>query len=474
MSKSVAVSLLVLVSGYGAAQVPYSTVPDWRSTDQHYATGGAVADLNNDGWPDLVVSNGNDMRSEKNGVFMNVGGTFATTPTWESNDLGKHGHLAVGDYDNDGWLDVAVTVLNPASGAPGVKVYRNVGGVLTPLPVWTSSNSFYGWHADWGDVDLDGDLDLLVGSSDAYGSGRWKNFIYFNNGGVLETTPSWQSVDTRNLDDMEFCDVDGDGDLDVVAAGSQTCNWVYRNTGGVLSSVPDWQSTDNTNQMANTLVVGDVTGDGRPDFVMSDNNQVGGGSGDFKLYRNNATGAFETTPGWRYHDGYVSGLALADVNNDGRLDLATGAWWGKTRIFLNTGTGFGNTPSWNSNPTQVVEAIAFGDINRDGLVLNAEWKDPYTGQTRPAPLAQAQSIRIGAVNRKLFKLDHQPIESAVQILVDSRVLARADYTVDLRRGYVTLKSAPTRTIRIDSVSSTKLDMFVTDWENNGNVVYLWK
>jgi len=447
----------------------YKTTPDWISSDKHYATGGAFADINNDGWLDFVVSNGNDMLKEKVTVYYNAGGVLQSSPGWQSADAKYHGHLAIGDVNQDGWLDVAVAVL-VAQGGPGVKLYLNQGGVLSSTPSWSSSNSFYGWHVALGDPDSDGDLDLLIGSSDAYGGQKWKNFIYFNVGGSLQTTPGWQSNDNNHLDHMEFCDVDDDGDQDVVAIGSWTYNFIYRNNGGVLSTIPDWQSTDNGSQFANTLAVGDVTGDGKPDMVMSDNNQLGGGTGKFKLYRNLGNGYFEQTPGWSYYVGYVSGLALADVNADGMLDFAGGAWWNKIRIFLNNGSGFNTTPSWISSNSLVVEAICFGDLNRDGLVTKQERKDIYTGKTVTYWDA-SPFLQIRNTPRKLFYLDHQPIEKILKVVVDGKTLSQTEYCANLLNGWISLKNAPSRSVLIEYVYSTKLDMGVTDWDNGGNLVY---
>lgn len=466
-------SFFWLAAAVVMAQAPYNTNPDWRSLDRRYATGGAIADINGDGWPDVVVSNGNDMRTERNGVYISNAGVLPTSPTWESGDAAKHGHLFVADYDNDGDQDVAVALLNPLSSEPGIKIYRNDGGTLTSTPAWRSAASFYAWHPSWGDFDLDGDLDLLIGSSDAYGGRRWQNFIFINRGGVLDTTPGWSSADNRHLDHMEFADVDDDGDLDVVAIGSGTSNWIYRNNNGVIDTVPDWNSLDNTRQFANTLAIGDVTGDGRLDLIMSDNNQLSGGSGRFKLYRNNGAGSFEQTPGWSYFDGYVSGVALADLNNDGRLDLATGAWWDNTRIFMNTGSGFASSPTWNSSARQVVEMIAFGDINRDGLTTVREFKNINTGRTIRGPIPFGNPIQ-RAPGRKLYRLDRMPIERVVRVIVDGRVLARGDYSVNLPNSTITVAQAPLSSLSVEYVYSRKLDMLVTDWENNGNYVYLWR
>ncbi len=440
---------LAIVSGMcGWAQLPYNTSPDWRSADRHYATGGLFADINGDGWLDFVVSNGNDMRRERVAVYYNINGVLETTPSWESSDTGYHGHLTVGDINGDGWLDVVVAVLLPQGGA-GVKLYLNQGGTLSSAPNWVSAVSFYGWHPALGDPDADGDLDLAIGGFWPYGSGQTRHFIFFNRNGMLETTPSWEVTTVRDVAHMEFGDVDRDGDLDLIAIARQG-NLIFRNQNGVISTTPDWVSTDNNRQFANTLALGDVTGDGYLDLIMSDNNQLSGGSGYHKLYRNLGTGVFESIPSWRYYDGYVSGVALADVNGDGRLDLAVGKWWGSIHLFLNTGTGLSSTPIWNSAVQPVAEAICFGDLNRDGIV-----RATYTS-------SQGQ---------KLHYLGHQPIERILQVVADGRSLSPAEYCYNLTNGWISLRNSPSQSLIVEYEYSTRLEMGVTDWDNRGNIIF---
>lgn len=208
------VMFTLLVSGFGfeaRAQLPYGFSPDWRSADRNYATGGQFADIDRDGWLDWVVSNGNDMRRERVAVYYNRGGVLETSPSWTSSDIAYHGHLTIGDLNQDGWLDVVVAILLP-EGGPGVKIYFNQQGRFSSSPDWVSTVSFYGWHPALGDPDGDGDLDLAIGGSWPYGSGQTRHFIFFNHNGVLESTPSWETVGIRDVAQFVFYDVDSDGD----------------------------------------------------------------------------------------------------------------------------------------------------------------------------------------------------------------------------------------------------------------------
>ncbi len=444
--------LLLIGLLHGArAQVPYPLTPDWRSADRFYATGGVFADLNNDGWLDFVVSNGNDMRRERVAVYYNQGGVLETTPSWTSNDIAYHGHLAVGDVNQDGWLDVAVAILLP-QGGPGVKLYLNQNGQLSPTPNWTSAVSFYGWYPSFGDPDGDGDLDLVIGGLWPYsGSGRQELFIFFNHNGVLERNPSWQVTDVLDAAHPMFADVDHDGDQDLMVI-ARNGNRLYRNHNGVISTTPDWISTDNNLQFANTMAIGELTGDGWFDMVMSDNNQISGGCGCFKLYQGVAPGTFTPNPVWSYYDGYVSGVALADIDGDGRLDLAVGKWWGPVRIFLNTGTGFGAVPDWTSSVSLVVEAITFGDLNRDGIRVRTE---------------QFQGDGV----RKLFSLAHRPLHRLLRVLADGEPLPLSAYCYQLTEGWLSLAQPPQESLVVEYEYSPLLEMGVTDWQRNGNIVF---
>jgi len=149
------------------SQVMFSQNPDWISTDlTSVSTGGAFADINKDGWLDFVVANGNDISRQKVVVYYNNGdGTFPTSPNWQSADIDYNGHVDVGDLNQDGWPDVAVSVyIGPSGfGSPGkVKLYLNNSGTLSSNPDWVSGDDVYTFSCAFGDADGDGDLDLAA------------------------------------------------------------------------------------------------------------------------------------------------------------------------------------------------------------------------------------------------------------------------------------------------------------------------
>jgi hypothetical protein len=447
--------VLASVAATAFSQVPFNPVPSWESIDKSsVSTGAALVDINNDGWLDLVVANGNDMQRQHLVVYLSQGGSLPLKPSWQSADSDYHGHLAIGDVNGDGFSDVAVSVylgLGGFGSLGGVKIYMNRNGTLESFPSWRSADSMYTFRCAFGDANGDGKLDLAVACGDDYTKTYQRNRMYFNLDTVLQRYPGWISDEVGASMCVTWGDIDNDGDLDLVFTnGGNFPNRIYINSGNSIATSAGWTSTDNS-RYGNTIVLGDTDGDGFLDLGVADNNQLGG-SGNLKIYHN-TSGVMSTTPFWQSYVGYGSSMAFADVNNDGQADLLAGVWWGGSRIYINQGGNFSNSPDWQSTPKSVVEKIAVNDVRKLGV-----------RDTREAH---------SAGGKKVFYLLHQPTYSVDDVAVGKEILPRSKYCYDLNDGWISLAGSPRDTVYVRYSYSCHLDFAVSNWDNDkGNYVFL--
>jgi hypothetical protein len=441
-----------------SAQVPFSTSPSWISTaNGYYSTGAAWADINKDGWPDLVISNGNDMARQRLVVYYNNNGTLPLNPSWQSNDIDYHGHLTVGDVNGDGFPDVAVSVYIGANGFSQkgkIKLYMNNNGTLSASPSWISQDSMYTFSCAFGDADNDGDLDLAVACGESYYNHPDRNRIYFNNNGTFAQLPGWQSSEISFGMDVAWGDFDNDGRLDLIFANeANQPNRMYKNFGDSIATVATWSSTDGS-RYANSVFISDVNNDGYLDAAISDNNQLGG-SGRFKIYLN-SSGTLSTTPFWQSSfSGYGSGINLTDIDFDGDNDLIAGGWWNPCWIYLNNNGSFNTSPQWTSNTNSVVEAIVFADYNNDGL-------DTVTWQFT------------GNGTKKMYYVQRKPIQRILNITVGNDTVMFSNYCSDMENGWISFKNTPSNgsLIKIKAVVSHSLDFAVSNWDpDKGNYIF---
>ncbi len=447
-----------------SAVVPLEVTPYYQSTPlSHIATGGGWADTNQDGWLDMVVANGNDISRQSLVVYFNDGaGGFPPTPSWSSLDVDYHGHLDIGDVNGDGVLDAAVAVyIGPAGFSQPGKVKLYLGdpgtGAFSDTPDWESAVNFYCFAVALGDADGDGDLDLACSAGESYTSVSERQKIFFNEGGTLEATPSWESSELGHALDVAWEDVDLDGDLDLAVCGIDSPNRIYLNRqteGGGIPTTADWTSTDPLNN-GNTSAFGDWDGDGWPEFAIADNNQLGG-YGRFKVY-GNVAGTLNTTPDWQSaSSGYGSHVSWVDIDLDFDPDLAAGRWWGAVRLYENTGGGLTNSPVWTSSTNSVIENCFWGDVDNDALV---------TGGT---------TIASGDGARTYVKLARSPVRAVTEVRVDGELLLPDGFCVHLERGWISLATppAPGALIEVRFTYSLDLDLGVTNWDSGiGNYVF---
>lgn len=178
------------------------------------------ADFNNDGWTDVhaAVDFFADFQCRNNGDGTMTDVSVSSGVTNTGSDMG----LAVGDFDNDGDLDMYSTNI-----FEGVLYVNNGAGLFTNQASTRGVRTFpgVGWGTAFVDLDLDGDLDLPFVSNDAPG------FLWENRGdGTFRNATSGSGVDLLAHGLLPF-DYDRDGDMDLLvwSSGSSPTPALFEN-----------------------------------------------------------------------------------------------------------------------------------------------------------------------------------------------------------------------------------------------------
>lgn len=439
------------------AVIPLPGSPSWTSSDNDYSTGGALYDITMDGWIDYCTGNGNDMAMNTNAIYINQNGTLETTASWRSNESGYFSHIYIGDVDNDGFPDMAVVYLGFGQSSQGpASIYRNTGTGLAQTAWWISADQYNSFDCAFGDVDLDGDLDLAVAAGDAYSALESPTRVYRNNNGSIETSPYWTSTDSTPGDACRWVDLDNDGYLDLVV-GYRHKIAAFTNNNGTLEPTASWSTAEPGWILR--IAVGDYNNDGYKDIAVACNGQLGGDLSRIEVYKNE-NGVLQTPPEYTMltSTNYCSCVEWGDANNDGWLDLAAGGWWEPAVVFENNNGVINTTPawSWSGGTGLVCETVMWGDVRNHSLVQLDEYKS-------------------GDGTCQLFYFDHHPIHELEQVSIDDSVQPLTAYTYDPLTGWVSFASAPpsgTDNIKIQYTYSQYPDLGVTNWhQNNGNYLF---
>jgi hypothetical protein len=287
------------------------------------------------------------------------------------------------DYDLDGDLDLFVGFRGGAN-----RLYRNDATLFVDVAADVGlADEEETRAAAWGDYDLDGDLDLYVGFAADAGKA---NRLYRNDpveGGrrFTDVAPSLGLDRVGTTRQPVFVDYDGDGDQDLFVAFRDQANRLYRSDGGTFTDVTDASGVGDPRRTVGAVWF-DMDGDGDLDLFTA--NQNGDEDG---VFRNLGDGTFADVaaelgmhqPGRTGEQGSV-GVAVADYDNDGDLDLFV-ASYGADVLWQNQGDGTfvdvaPGTPLASDHHSV---AAAWGDYDNDGWVdlyvdryLNTEAETP--------------------------------------------------------------------------------------------------
>jgi hypothetical protein len=333
------------------------------------------ADINSDGFPDLVVMNNNGNQGKHNFLYLNNGdGTFtrvAEGPVVA--DSGSSYGCSWADIDNDGDADLFVSNYNENN-----CLYLNNGdGAFTKVTagrIVTDGGKSTG--CAWADYDRDGLLDLFVCNRDEV------NFLYHNDGGGSFTRILTGAIAT-DVDNSSGCawgDYDNDGWPDLFVANVQTPNCLYHNEGdGTFTKVTSGAIVSDTS-LCNGASWADYDNDGDLDLVVPTG--VLGTYNDL-LYRNEGADSFTRVTGTPItaNPTWSGGSGWGDFDNDADLDLFIGGYDGHNRLY--EGDGAGNFTSIDTGAVVLsdnyIMAATWCDYDNDGQLDLYTARNNYFG-----------------------------------------------------------------------------------------------
>ena len=304
----------------------------------------AIADLNGDGKPDLVVAHNCNNASECSysavGVLLGKGdGSFKPALTYASGgyelspggDI-AHGSVVIGDVNADGKPDLVV-----------------------------SSQCAFGGNC------VQGAVGVLVGNGD----GTFQPAVVYNAGGVWTTG-------------VALTDLNGDGKPDIALAncgplagggcGSPgSVGILLAGDGGIFLPAVQFPSGGSG---AMAVAIADVNDDGKPDVLVSNCGPVtvGCANGSVGVLLGNGTGVFQPAVAYGSSGPLPTSIVLTDVNGDSNIDLvisscsrlnSPGCDNGFANVYLGTGVGSFQPPA-PFPATGASTFVAAGDLNGDG------------------------------------------------------------------------------------------------------------
>jgi len=310
---------------------------------------------------DIVTSSGRVLYGDGIGDFAIGLPSFGAAP-------GFPGAFALGDFNNDGNLDIVNGGL--------VQIGDGAGGFTRGYEIGSS------FSAAVGDLNNDGNLDIVAAS-------HWGAFVHTNTVSVLlgngmgGFTASTQSIGA-GYDPLSVAigDLNNDGNLDIVTANATfnvTGNLRGNNVsvlsgdgmGGFTASTIGLSSGafGNPDPFPWSVALGDVNNDGNLDIVTANllTNRIDRTS-TTNILTGDGMGGFSV--GWGISGIGCASVALGDLNNDGNLDYIFGSRTpgiSGNNIFVQAGDGRAGFAGFGQfNTGGFVSSVALGDLNADG------------------------------------------------------------------------------------------------------------
>ncbi len=341
-----------------------STAPDsggslflpvvWYNAGAFATEFAAVADVNGDGIPDLVVAiqncpDGVCGDGQVSVMLGNGDGTFRPAVLYSSGAQWANS-VAVADLNGDGKPDIAVA--NYAGDSVGV-LLGNGDGTFQSAVTYPTGQAAYVAIAD---VNGDGKPDLIAALSSGVGvllgngDGTFQPIVRYGRGSLYAVVTA---------------DVNRDGKIDLIASGLSSEGTVVivwlGNGDGTFQPARTYNSGGSPGGFANSVAVADFDGDGIDDLVAANfpDSTVG-------VLLGNGDGTFQTAVLYGSGAPYAWSVATADLNGDGRIDIAVADFSTPIGVLLGNGDGTFQPPLTFAVGAADAGSLAIADVNGDG------------------------------------------------------------------------------------------------------------
>ena len=317
-----------------------------HSSGNIWTDGVELADIEGDGDIDILYANGSSYGAggfQPQHLFLNNGSGMFTAAHGQLNVANFNAKQVIAeDFDNDGDLDLMYAPEGPypsTTQLPRMLINDSTGNFTdesaSRLPALTMAS----FCVCAGDVDDDGDMDVVFTNGATFGGVPTQARLYLNDGGgfFTDATATNMPVDSYNAQDVTLFDWEGDFDLDIALSGKGSGgkqSRLYRNDGTgtfAVSSVLDAVGTSSTYE----IDYADLDGDGDLDGLVQSVSSSGFTAIEGWFVNNGSsvtTGDFPAPNG--SDDNEMAGV---DYDNDGDIDAFIGSLGSTERLYRNDG-----------------------------------------------------------------------------------------------------------------------------------------